>query len=202
VIDVRSATPADIEACSRVLARAFQDDPGTMVFEPDPDRRRAILPVFFRTWVAAALADGDLVVPARAVDGLASWFGPGSHAPSDAAMTDAGFAVVIDSFGPAAMERMGAMVGELEAQHARLMGEAHLRLEFFGVDPEARGRGIGGALADHGHDRADTFGLPCYLETFTQRNVAWYEKRGYRVLATYLVGDDVPVYGMRREPQT
>ena len=201
MIEVRPATPADTEACARVLARAFHDDPGTIVFEPDPDRRRMILPPFFRTWVTAAIADGgDLVVPVEAVDGVASWFGPELHGPSEAALTDAGFADVIEAFGPHASERMIAMVGEIEAQHASRMSEPHLRLEFFGVDPDAQGRGIGVALAEHGHRRADTLGLSCYLETFTQRNVDFYEHRGYLVVATYHVGDGVPVYALRREP--
>jgi GNAT superfamily N-acetyltransferase len=200
-MQIRSATGDDVEACARVLARAFHDDPGTMLIEPDAERRRAIFPAFFRTFVVASLASGgDLVVPEGEVLGLASWFGPDSHAPADAAMGEAGMAEVVDAFGPAATQRMVEMTGELERQHKARMTGPHLRLEFFGVDPEVQGRGIGGALMQHGHRRADALGLPCYLETFTEENVRYYEHRGYGVMGTYHVGEGVPVYAMRREP--
>jgi GNAT superfamily N-acetyltransferase len=198
---VRRATESDIDACAAVLNRAFHDDPGTVLVEPDEARRREIFEPFFRTFIAAAIADGaDIVVPADEVNGVASWFGPDAHAPTDGSMVAHGLLDVLGRFGDEATGRLGPMTGELEAQHTRLMSEPHLRLEFFGVDPSAQGRGIGVALAEHGHRRADELGIPCYLETFTQKNVRFYERSGYRIIETFSVGDGVPVYAMRREP--
>ena len=202
VTEVRRATEADIDACAAVLTRAFQDDPGTMLVEPDDARRREIFRPFFRTFIAASIADGaDIVVPAGELNGVASWFGPDAHAPREASMVEHGLLDVLGGFGEEATGRLGPMTGELDAQHARLMQEPHLRLEFFGVDPDAQGRGIGVALAEHGHRRADELGLPCYLDTFTTKNVGFYERRGYRVIEMFTVGDGVPVYAMRRDPR-
>jgi predicted N-acetyltransferase YhbS len=202
MLDVRSATMADVEAIARVLARAFQDDPGTIVIEPDAERRRTGFERFFRTFATASIRDGgDVVVPADTVRGVACWFGPDAHGPTEAGLAEAGMGLVADTFGAEATGRLVAMVGKIEAQHTELMSGPHLRLEFFGVDPASQGRGIGGALADHGHRRADALGLPCYLETFTETNIAYYGHRGYRVIATYPVGEGVPVYAMRREPR-
>ncbi len=92
------------------------------------------------------------------------------------------------------------MVAELESQHERLTEGPHLRLEFFGVEPGRQRSGTGTVLIEHGHRRADALGLPCYLETFTEPNVRFYERRGYRVTGEYTVGDGVPVYGMVRPP--
>ena len=111
-----------------------------------------------------------------------------------------GFGEVLEAFGPEASERMLAMVGELEVQHERLTDGPHLRFEFFGVLPERQGTGLGSKLIDHGHRRADELGLPCYLETFTEKNVRYYERRGYRVIGEYVVGEGVPVYGLARPP--
>jgi GNAT superfamily N-acetyltransferase len=198
---VRRATAADIERCTGILARAFQDDPGAVIFEPEPDLRRLIMPRFFRMFLLAGLAEGgDIVVPAGEVAGVASWFGPVRHGPSDAAMEAAGMADVVAAFGPAAATRMAAMVGEIEDQHARRVQEPHLRLDFFGVDPDRQGAGIGTLLMAHGHAIADREGLPCYLETFTEANVRYYGRRGYAVTGTYRVGDGIPVYAMLRSP--
>lgn len=198
---VRPATRDDIEACAGVLAHAFHEDPGTVLFEPDAARRAAILPRFFRAFVAASLDEhGDLVVAGNPVVGIASWFGPDRHGPSPDAMGANGFGDVLEAAGPEASQRLLRMVGELDAQHDRLASGQHLRLEFFGVDPPSQGSGIGSALMEHGHRRADELGIPCYLETFTQKNVRFYQGRGYELAGEYEVGDDVPVYGLLRPP--
>jgi hypothetical protein len=66
--EVRAATHDDVDACASVLAAAFQDDPGAIVFLPDDADRTAIMPEFFRTFVAAALSeDADIARVYRAV---------------------------------------------------------------------------------------------------------------------------------------
>ena len=196
---VRAAGPNDVDACANVLARAFQDDPGAIVFDPDPARRAEMLPGFFRAFVAAALAeDADLVVAGDPVEGIASWFGPDRHGPSAGAMVANGFGDVLERWGPEVGRRIFGMTGEIERQHELLITGSHLRLEFFGVEPERQGSGIGSAMIEHGHRRADELALRCYLETFTEPNVRYYERRGYQIVGEYTVGDGVPVYGMVR----
>jgi len=203
MVDVRPATRDDIDACASVLATAFQEDPGTIRFEPDHARRAAILPLFFRTIVAASLAeDGDLVVAGDPVEGVAIWFGPDQHGPSPDAMGASGFGDVLEAAGPDASQRLLAMVGELDAQHERLTDGRHLRLDFLGVSPTSQGSGIGSALIEHGHRRADDLRIPCYLDTFTQENVRYYQHRGYELADEFTVGDGIPVYGLLRPPRS
>lgn len=200
---VRPAEPRDLEACARVLAWAFQDDPGAVIFDPDPERRAAMLPRFFRAFIAASLAEaGDLVVCGDPAVGIACWFGPAMYGPSPEAMAANGFGDVLDGWGPEASERIIAMTGEIEVQHDRLISGPHFRLDFFGVDPVSQGSGIGSALIEHGHRIADARWLPCYLETFTATNVRYYERRGYGIIDEYVVGDAVPVYALVRQPRT
>ena len=201
-LGIRPAVTDDVDACATVLARAFQDDPGGIVIDPDPVGRAEMFRGFFRVFVAASLSEGgNLVVAGEPIEGIASWFGPERHGPSGEAMYAHGFGDVLKRLGPEASQRMLAMTGELERQHERLITGPHLRLEFFGVEPGRQGSGIGSALIEHGHRRADELGLRCYLETFTEPNVRYYERRGYRTVGEYVVGDGVPVYGMVRSPQ-
>jgi GNAT superfamily N-acetyltransferase len=171
-------------------------------FEPDDERRRVVLPPFFRTFVAASLAEaGDLVVAGRPIDGIASWFGPKVHGPSPDAMGANGFGDVLALAGPESADRLLAMVGEIERQHRQLTDGPHFRLEFYGVVPERQGAGVGSALIEHGHRRADELGLPTYLETFSDWNVGFYRHRGYEVVGEFVVGDRTRGWGMIRPPQ-
>ena len=198
---VRVATPDDVDGCARVLATAFQDDPGTIVFIPDDRERAAILPDFFRTFVTAAVSeDADIVVAGEPITGVANWFGPEAHGPSPEAMGAHGLGAVLERSGEEATGRLLGMLQEIETNHERLATEPHLRLEFFGVVPAAQRGGIGTALIEHGHQRADELGIACYLETFTEPNVRYYERRGYRTVGEFTVGDGVRGYGMLRHP--
>jgi ribosomal protein S18 acetylase RimI-like enzyme len=201
-MDVRPATLDDIDAYVSVLAHSFHDDPGIVLFEPDPLRRAAILPPFFRAFTAASLSEGGgLMVAGDPVQGVASWFGPDAYGPSPDAMGANGFGGVLEQAGEEAAGRLLAIIGELEGQHARLVSGPHFRLQFFGVEPAQQGKGVGSALIEHGHIHADAAGLPCYLDTFTEENVRYYEKRGYGIVSEFSVGDGVPVYGMVRPAQ-
>ncbi len=199
---VRAATTDDLDRSGLVLARAFQDDPGAIVFEPDASRRAAFLPQFFRSFVAASLSDGgEVLVPVPGVDGIAIRFGPAMHGPTIGALLANGFGDALQGLGEEGTQRLTAMVESLDAAHRRLTSErSHLRLVFFGVDPEAQGRGIGWSFLNASHGGADELGLPTYLETFTTANVRFYEKRGYTLVDTFAVDDAVPVYAMERAP--
>ena len=200
---VRRATKADIDASAEVLAQAFHDDPGTIIFEPDSERRARLLPPFFRNFVAAALAeDADIVVAGDPIAGVACWFGPDRHGPSPDTLGAHGFADVVAMAGDEAVARLLGMVSEMERQHTELTDGPHLRLEFLGVLPSSQRTGIGTALIEHGHRRADETGMPCYLETMTLPNVGYYEHRGYRLVREYEVGDRVPVYALIRSVPT
>jgi GNAT superfamily N-acetyltransferase len=197
--DVRAATHDDVDACATVLGAAFQDDPGAIVFLPDDGERAAIMPEFFRTFVTATLSEAaDIVVAGDPIEGVAIWFGPERHGPSQEAMGAHGFGAILERSGPDATERLLAMLGEIEANHDRLATEQHLRLDFIGVVPDRQGSGIGTALIEHGHRRADELGIACYLETFTEPNVRYYAGRGYRVVGEFVIGEGVRGYGMLR----
>ena len=199
---VRAAGSGDVDGCARVLAAAFRDDPGAINWIPDEREREKLLPVFFRTFVSAALSENaGIVVVGEPVTGVACWLGPERHGPSDDAMGAHGLGAVLERCGPEATGRLVAMLEEIESNHDRLATEPHLRLEFFGVTPDVQGRGIGTALIEHGHRRADELGIACYLETFTKPNVEYYARRGYRTVGDFTIGDGVRGYGMLRPAQ-
>jgi len=202
-VEIESLRPEDVDAAIGTLARAFYDDPGALIVEPDPALRPAAMTALFAPVVRQALPFGH-VAAARLegrVVGVATFLPPGHDTATDEEMIAAGLLEAIAA-APAAAERMGPMVDFLEAQHLRAIGGPHWRLEFFGVEPDLQGSGVGSRLIRSGHAEADAAVERCYLETFTRKNVEWYEKRGYRVAIEGIVpGTNIPVWGLIRDPQ-
>ena len=58
-------------------------------------------------------------------------------------------------------------------------------LSIVGILPEFQNRGFGGALLCNALAETDRLGVATYLETFTPRNEAFYERLGYRVTARF-----------------
>jgi GNAT superfamily N-acetyltransferase len=71
-------------------------------------------------------------------------------------------------------------------------------------DPPAQGRGIGSALIRAGLDRSEHDGLPAYLETETEANVAFYARHGFAVRETLVVPGGGPCLWLlwRPEPES
>ena len=76
----------------------------------------------------------------------------------------------------------------------------HWYLGMVGTRPERQGQGLGQALLAIGTDQTDAAGLPCYLETGTEANVAFYSKRGFEVTGEG-EAEGFTVWAMVRQPQ-
>ena len=202
-VAIRAIRASDVDAALEVLARAFQEDPGAVIVEPDPRLRHEADRTLFAPVVRQAIPFGRVLVAATddgRILGVATFLPDGHATASDEEMVAAGLLEAVAAV-PEAAARMAPMVGYLEELHARAIEGPHARLEFFGVDPSAQGSGVGSRLMAAGHATIDANGERCYLETFTTKNVAFYEKRGYRVVIEGTVpGTETRVWGLVREP--
>ena len=80
--------------------------------------------------------------------------------------------------------------------------EPHWYLNMLATHPDWQRQGLGGALMGTVFEIADAMGLPCYLETETEVNVAYYRHHGFEVRSEWdlRAGDDVGphMWGMLR----
>jgi ribosomal protein S18 acetylase RimI-like enzyme len=189
---IRRAGFDDLNGVASVLATAFQDDPIFSWCVPDAARRAAILPTFFRVVANAVAAHDDIHVAAissrpvsGAIDGAALWLPPGAGPVGD---LEAAFA---ELFGDDA-GRAFDIVGLLDAAHPQA---PHHYLWFVGVAPEARGRGVGGAMVRHGLTG------PAYLEATSKDNRRLYERHGFEVVDELRVGSSPTLWAMWRESE-
>ena len=71
-------------------------------------------------------------------------------------------------------------------------------LPFIGADPRRQGEGLGSELLARGTARADSAGLPAYLEASSPRNRALYERHGFEVTGRIQMADSPPMWPMLR----
>jgi len=163
---------------SRVLARAFHDDPAWVWLIPDPRRRARLLPWLFR--VGFDVTAADVWATPGEIRGAARWLPPGRPAmrvgPTLRALVSTPF-------------RLGAATGPflgygraVEALRAEVAYGPHWYLAGIGVDPSAQRQGIGSALLQPGLEGAEREGLPAVLLTNNPANLPFYEGHGFKVV--------------------
>ena len=175
-MEVRLATPHDLPALTRTLARAFSDDPVmTFLFPVGGRRRIERLGRFMALGSQGAVAGGTAYTTAERSGG-AIWQPPGHRQPPRRAMLRQLPTLV------SAMRRRtpagAAVFSALQENHPR---EPHWYLQILGTEPAEQGKGIGGALMSPVLERCDEEGVPAYLESSKERNVPYYERHGFRV---------------------
>lgn len=195
-MDVGPLRAEDVDTAGQLLAVSFADDPAPVWWWPDPGVRSRLAPPLFTANARLALALGDGLLTA-AGDAVALYLPPGT-AITENDLVAAGIPEVVAGYDQQTAEDIGRFLAVLGELHGRLMPDPHWQLFFLGVHPAAQGTGLGAALVDEVNERATRDGVGVYLETLVERNVAFYEHRGYRVLAETDVPDsDVHVWGMR-----
>jgi GNAT superfamily N-acetyltransferase len=122
--------------------------------------------------VYAAIRGGEIL-------GVAAWLPPGGFPLSARRQLAAAPDVArVFAAAPRSLGRLLRFTSGLAKLHP---AQPHWYLEAVGVEPGARGLGIGTRLLEPVLARADEAGQPCYLETMTERNVAWYGRLGFEV---------------------
>ena len=86
------------------------------------------------------------------------------------------------SFAPA-MGRRDPAGAARAARRSRgaIPSKPHWYLAVLGTDPERQGEGIGRRVLRPVLEECDRLEMPAYLETGTERNVAFYTRHGFRV---------------------
>jgi ribosomal protein S18 acetylase RimI-like enzyme len=178
-----------LDDASRVLARAFHDDPAWVWLVPDEDRRRRLLPWLFR--IGFDVTAADVWSTPGEVRGAARWLPPGRPSMRVGATLRA-LALTPLRLGNAT-GRFLAYGRAVENLRAQVAPSAHWYLAGIGVDPDAQRAGIGAALLRPGLEGAGSDGLPAVLLTNNAANLSFYRAHGFEVAAE----GETPAHGPR-----
>jgi GNAT superfamily N-acetyltransferase len=195
--DPREETKADVRVirlpgerlgeAAGLLARCFHANPTFADLFPADGARSRGLPRVFAAGLRDALGFGHVYAATRKawnstgeeLAGVAVWLPPDAFPLSTARQLRALPGMVSVR---AAAPRSGRRLLRYTAGIARLHpAQPYWYLEAVGVDPVARGLGIGTRLLEPILAVADQAGQRCYLETMTEHNVDWYRNLGFEV---------------------
>ena len=165
-----------------LLARALFDDPFSLYLLPHERKRLPALAGLERTMARDAWPFGEshTVSWEGHLVGAALWLPPGAYPLGTVRQLRQ-----LPGLLPAAARfprSIGDALRAADAEHRRHPREPHWWLCVLGVDPQWQGRGGGRTLVEPTLARADETGMPCYLRTTKERNVAWYSRFGFTVL--------------------
>jgi ribosomal protein S18 acetylase RimI-like enzyme len=193
---VREARAEEAPELARRLCDAFRDDPmQRWLFPGDAAYERRGLANF--ELVLRRTLEVGLVHTTPGLAGAALWLPPGRDlldAPGGALF---GWRSALALRG--AIVRGARFFAALARHHPR---EPHWYLPVLGTAPEHQGRGVASSLLRALLARSDAEGLPAYLESSKERNLAFYRRHGFEVVGTLRADGGGPtVWPMLRAPR-
>ncbi len=185
--------PEQSDLAAKALTDAFMDDPMYQAIFPVPETRAKALSDVWNSLLKYSQKYGEVFTTPE-VAGAACWLSPGNTEVTFVGQIRTGFAFARAIMKFSAQERTNFMhaIDFIEVEHKRLVQGPHWYLWALGVSSDFQGKGVGGRLLEPVLVRADGEKIPCYLEAGTEKNVAFYKKRGFKVIWD----GDTPLHGV------
>jgi ribosomal protein S18 acetylase RimI-like enzyme len=200
-IDVRDADASDLAALIDITSKAYRADPLISYFVRDDSRQSDGLRRLFDFCLREqALAHGQVTMT-RDARACAAWLPPADTRPTMSPVEQVALLPRMARIcSVARVPRLLATMRLLEQQHPS--GPPHHYLYLLAVVPERQGQGSGSALLQAGLRTIDRAGTATYLETASERNLAFYRRHGFVVTGQARLPFDGPtVWFLWREPR-
>jgi len=186
---IKTATNSDEAAVFDALSLAFCADPVMRWLYPHPSKFLKHFPELMKHFGGKAFPNTS----AHFVDGFvgaALWLPPGVAFDGEAIASLLQSTVAEEQHAD-----LFAVFNQMPEYHPH---EPHWYLAAIGIDPSRQNQGQGAALIQHALRICDRDHVSAYLESSNPRNISFYRKHGFEVLATLQSGTSPPVTPMYR----
>lgn len=188
-----------IKPASRMLARAFRNDPVIKYAFTELGGNDPRVPYAYEFMLRLGMKHGHTCTTSPELEGVAVWMRIATPYASVWRMLLSGAFIPAIKMGWETGQRMQEFSRHLDKKHEEMIHELHWYLQLIGVDPEYQGKGYASRLIRGMLAGADEDGLPCYLETELEENVPIYEHFGFHTLEEYIIpGTTVKMWLMLR----
>jgi ribosomal protein S18 acetylase RimI-like enzyme len=194
-VNVRKAGEQDIPAMAAMLSRAFHEDPIVDWVFQDEQRRPKYTNRFFAGRARVLIGQREIYT-IDSVAAAAMWARPDEwRDPPLKALRE--LAILAPGVGLRVGQVMRGLV-HVESRHPK---PPHWYLAVLGTEPSRQGEGLATRLLGVVLEDCDRDEVPAYLETGTERNVAFYTRHGFKVIEELRLPKGPPVWLMWREPR-
>jgi GNAT superfamily N-acetyltransferase len=167
---------------------ALEDDPFYRSIcaphEADTVRRRAALAQYFDYSIQEGRELGRCIHLADEARGVAVWLLPKS-AEQESQAAERKRTFLHSALRAEGCANYYRIIDFMSAKATTLVDDAAWYLSIVAVDPAAQGQGLGRKLLEPTIAEADRAGVTCYLETFSQRNLLFYQRLGFAATARF-----------------
>lgn len=205
--DITHLRKSQLLEASTIAAKAFEDDPVfTYVISDERDFRLQSL-----TWLTSKMIEYctqyNYVYTTQNLEGIAAWLPPGKLSRNLFQALKMAWELQLYALPTKVhWQRLGrclTLLSAIEQAHQQDMGNCpHWYLNVMIVNPIAQGRGVGSQLLQPILQQASNEGMVCYLVTFTEQAVRFYQKNGFEIVQSQKIAPDAPPFWtMRRNPR-
>ena len=127
---------------------------------------------------------GELFIPSDHEYGVSIWSTPLSD-ELEAKKTNEKKEFLLNHMGGEALKTYADIVDFMTESARGLIGREFWYLSIVGVAPLFQGKGLGPGLIRNVLNRTDEMQVPTYLETFTPRNMSFYNRLGYESVQSF-----------------
>lgn len=191
------------KAIAQSLYHALKDDPFYFTMEKAVGTAEQAVEAMLKYHdysMCEAEKFGELFIPEGENFGASIWSLPLTPEQSNEKSAQKK-AFLLQYMGEKALQTYNEICRFMSAQSDGLVDDSAWYLSILGIAPEFQGKGLGAGLITPVIEHADQAGVATFLETFTPRNMSFYQKLGYRDCGVF----DEPTTGSRywvmvREP--
>ncbi len=191
---------SDIEKAGKVLADAFEHDPiwGRIMKGCSREQRSA----WFQSPVRYCMKYGTAIATSPEIEGFTGWLPSEYSEMTFGRMIKSGATRSGKKAGFRPMFRMMPLRVFDKDRKKHMKDKPFIYVMIVGVSPQHQGQGFGGKLIRRIIKESERTGLPIYLETSTEPNVAMYNHLGFEILDKILLPKlNIPQWEMLREPK-
>jgi len=195
VISLRDSQTEDL---TDVLSRVFCDRLPFTYLIRERHERRIMLAAFFSSAISASELYGE-TYSTPDVEGGALWIGPGRSIAIQRLLRAAS-APTPSRVSWASLKRSLALAAGREEIRQRIAKQPHWYLVALGATPSKEEAALRSALLERMLSRAAADGVPCYLDTFDETDLSFYEQHGFRILGGGRLPDHGPNFWAMMRP--